>query len=218
MKCKFCSKEIQNMGSLAVHEKYYCKLNANRKFKKSYFIEYNEKVKNKEIDKIYTNQFTKSKITNSIYIISDETKKKMSESSKNQIWTQERRDKHSVSMANAVKKYPESYSANNVCGRTKKLEYKGFSLTGKWEYDVAIYFDKNKIKWTNKIQPFDYIWKEKFRKYFPDFYLFEFDLFIEVKGYETDRDRAKWSVVPNIFIIKKESMRLVRKNEKLGFM
>lgn len=32
--------------------------------------------------------------------------------------------------------------------------------------------------------------------YTPDFYLIDIDLYIEIKGYETDKDRAKWSCFP----------------------
>lgn len=34
-------------------------------------------------------------------------------------------------------------------------------------------------------------------KYTPDFYLPDLDLYIEVKGYETDKDRSKWSQFTN---------------------
>jgi hypothetical protein len=32
--------------------------------------------------------------------------------------------------------------------------------------------------------------------YTPDFYLNAIDTYIEIKGYETDKDRAKWSQIP----------------------
>jgi PAB1-binding protein PBP1 len=37
---------------------------------------------------------------------------------------------------------------------------------------------------------------EKNRKYTPDFYLTESDEYIEIKGYKTEKDKAKWSQFP----------------------
>lgn len=215
MKCKFCSKEIKNVGGLAVHEKYGCEFNPNRIIRNSNFVEYNKKVKTGEIEKKFTNQHTKGKLTGKEYVVSDVTRMKISYASRNQQWTEQRKQNHSERMMQVVKDNPQSYSAKNICGRTKKIEYNGFYLTGKWEYDVARYFDKNGISWTNKVSPFEYEWKNKIRNYFPDFYLFDFDLYIEVKGYETDRDKAKWSVVPNLFIIKKNLIETIRSGGKL---
>jgi hypothetical protein len=215
MKCKFCSKEMKNIGGLTIHEKYGCSLNPNRLYRKSNFVEYNERVNNGELEKKFTNQFTKAQELGIECVVSEQTKLKISNASKKQVWTTERKQKHSESMMNAVRQHPESYSAKNVCGRTKKIQYKGFNLTGKWEYDVARYFDKHDISWTNKISPFEYKWENKIRNYFPDFYLFDFDLYIEVKGYETERDRAKWSVVPNLFVIKKNLIEIIRSGGKL---
>jgi hypothetical protein len=44
------------------------------------------------------------------------------------------------------------------------------------------------------------------RKYFPDFFLEDLNLYIEIKGYETDRDKAKWSQFP-------QRLRVIRKKE-----
>jgi hypothetical protein len=52
---------------------------------------------------------------------------------------------------------------------------------------------------------FEYEWNGT-RLYFPDFYLPAFDLYVEVKGFETDRDQAKWSAFPH-------KLGIVRKNE-----
>jgi hypothetical protein len=37
------------------------------------------------------------------------------------------------------------------------------------------------------------------------------DAYIEVKGYERDRDREKWKCVDNLIIIKKEEIEQIRK-------
>jgi len=111
----------------------------------------------------------------------------------------------------AIEKNPEIYSANNVCGRTKIIKYNGFKLNGNWELLVAKWLDKNNIEWTNKIEKgFEYFWDGDVHLYFPDFYLPKYDVFIEVKGYERERDRCKWDVVNNLIIIKKNEIKKIQ--------
>jgi len=80
-------------------------------------------------------------------------------------------------------------------------------VKGKWELRVTEFLNRNNIKWTNSIHPFNYFWKEKWHLYFPDFYLIDLDKFIEVKGYKTDRDVEKWkSVDKELIIIDKSNL------------
>lgn len=150
------------------------------------------------------NQYTYGKV------MSEETKRKISESSKNQVWSEERKRKHSLAMKNAVAKNPESYTSSNR-GRTKQIIYDGIKFQGKWELEFYLYCKNNNIIIERSNEWFEYEWKGT-RKYFPDFYLTEKDLYIEVKGYETDRDRAKWSAFPkNLKVIRKEDIDAIRK-------
>lgn len=210
MKCDFCNKEIPNAGSLAVHERYYCKLNPQKKSKKSNFTEYNRKLRTGEIQKQFGNQYVKAKLTGVQYVMSDETRRKISEKSKQQVWNEDKKLRHSISMKNAVINHPLSYSAHNVCGRTKKIDYNGKKLTGTWELEVAKFLDRKGIAWTNILKPFQYVWESSVRNYFPDFYLSEYNLYIEVKGNKTDRDEAKWSVVENLMIIEKDGIKKLK--------
>ena len=70
------------------------------------------------------NQYTYGKV------MSEETKRKISESSKNQVWSEERKRKHSLAMKNAVAKNPESYTSSNR-GRTKQIIYDGTQIKEK---------------------------------------------------------------------------------------
>ena len=115
-------------------------------------------------------------------------------------------------MKKVVQKNPESYSANNVSGRTKTLKYKNTKVKGNWELLVAIWLDNNNIKWTNIIDGIPYEWKGKTHTYFPDFYLINLDKYIEVKGYERERDRHKWMTLNNLIVIKKKEIKLIKKN------
>jgi hypothetical protein len=212
MECKFCNKECKNENSLRNHERL-CKLNPKHQTIKSNFILYNEKLKSGIVVKNNKNQHVKAKLEGRKIIISDETRKKLSKSNKGNKLNEEQRLKHKEAMKNAVLKNPESYTASNVSGRTPIIEYNGFKLKGTWELEVAKWLDKNNIKWTNKIKPFEYEWENSLHFYFPDFYLIEFNRYIEVKGFERERDRCKWRVVKDLIVIKKEEIKKIKNNE-----
>lgn len=143
-----------------------------------------------------TNQYTKAKkLGLPKPEISKETRQKISDAAIEQnkhMWTEEFRKKHSESMKRAVLENPESYSKNNVSGRVKIIEYKGIKLKGSWELKTAKWLDSQSIKWESEVNPQPYFWNGDWHLYFPDFYLEDFDTYIEVKGYKTERDHAKW--------------------------
>lgn len=86
------------------------------------------------------------------------------------------------------------------------------NIQGSWELKVVEFFNEKKIKWCRNHTAFDYVYEDKNRKYFPDFYLEDFDVFVEVKGYETDKDLAKWKMFPRkILIIKKDEIKDLEK-------
>lgn len=117
-------------------------------------------------------------------------------------------------MKDVVRKFPDSYSVSNVSGRTKIYEYDEFKLKGTWEVIVAEWLDSLNIKWTNKIRGFEYFFDKKIRLYFPDFYLKELNLYIEVKGFERKMDHAKWSNFPEkLIIIKNNEINKIKKGE-----
>ena len=129
-------------------------------------------------------------------------------------WTPERRQKQSRAMKKAVLDNPDSYTANNVCGRVKIETYNGEKFHGKWELLVAKWLDQHSVKWNRKVIPLDYFWNDGWYLYFPDFYLPDLDLYIEVKGYETHRDRCKWSVLAGkISVLKSAEIKFVREKD-----
>lgn len=211
MKCKYCERLCKNGNSLRNHERL-CKLNPNKQGFVSNFIAYNQKICDGSIIKEYTNQFTKSQKLGIPIFMSNETKEKIIKSNTGRKLSVEQKEKISISMKLAVLKYPDSYTANNVCGRVKNIEYNGFILKGNWEFDVAKWLDLYKIRWTNKVSPFRYEWNNSTHLYYPDFYLIDYDYYIEVKGYERERDRCKWSVVKNLYIIRKKEIAKIRNN------
>ena len=123
---------------------------------------------------------------------SDETKKKLSEI-----------------MKKAVLANPESYSSSNR-GRTKQVIVDGIKLQGQWEVDFYLWAKAKGLDPIRPTEAFKYKWNGE-RWYHPDFYIPSMDLYVEVKGYETDRDRAKWRDFPkNLRIIKEAEIKQIR--------
>lgn len=210
MGCRYCDKICKNDNSLRNHERL-CKLNPDRQILKSNFIEYNKK--KQELGMSGTNQFIKAKKEGRVVVVSEETRKKLGKINKGKQLTESHKNKLKIAMRKAVLENPNSYSANNVSGRTPIIEYNGFRLKGSWELLVAKWLDENNIKWTNIIEGFDYEWEGSKHIYYPDFYLLEYDKYIEVKGFERERDRRKWEVVNNLIIIKKDDITKIKNKE-----
>lgn len=121
------------------------------------------------------------------------------------------REKHRKAMQDAVKKYPNSYNSSNR-GRTKQIVFEGIKFQGKWELEFYLWCKRNNVKVEKPNAYFEYEWKGK-RKYFPDFFLPEKNLYIEIKGYQTERDEAKWKCFPHTLrIVKQKDIELIRKD------
>jgi len=202
--CKKCKREFKSKASLTTHNGWHTKIfTGNTKFSEEH---------KKNLSKSHKGQIPWNKGVN----MKEDIKKKIAETRTGQKWTDEQRKKHSIAMIKAVKNNPESYSANNICGRTKIIEYNGFNLNGKWELEVAKWLDKKGIKWTNKLKKgIEYYWNGALHLYFLDFYLPERNLYIEVKGYERERDHCKWNSLDNLLVIKKKEIEEI-KNDKFN--
>ena len=91
-------------------------------------------------------------------------------------------------------------------------------LHGSWELAYAKYLDASNIPWRRPKEKFYYEYRELKNGcgyYIPDFYLTEEKKYVEIKGYETDKDRAKWKWFPHALeVIKSDrlvSMGLIEK-------
>ena len=205
--CKFCSKECKNNNSLKNHERL-CPSNVDR-----IYI-------NGMLGKKGSNQYIKAReLGLSDPVMSDETRLKISIAN-NRIWTDEQKTNQSIKMKATVKKYPESYSKSNVSGRTKLYDVidsngNPTKVKGTWELIVANYLTDKNIHWINDIEGFPYEWNGT-RLYYPDFYCKDLDLYVEVKGYETERDRCKWQVVHNLLVLRKEEINQIKTNKFKG--
>lgn len=183
--CQYCGREGKSNNSNAQHE-IRCKKNPEGiQVKPSYGM----------LGKKGANQYTYGAK------MSDETRKKISEQSKNQVWSEEKKVKHSIAMREAVKRNPDSYSKNNVMGRVRNIEYNGVTLKGSWELKTAKWLDAQNETWDSEVNPQEYKWNGGTHLYFPDFYLPGRDIYIEVKGYKRERDEAKWSQFNGTLVI-----------------
>lgn len=81
-----------------------------------------------------------------------------------------------------------------------------FWLHGSWEMIYADYLNRHGILWIKNKIGFKYFYENQERTYFPDFYLENENLYVEVKGYETEKDIAKWKYFPH-------KLRIIRKKE-----
>lgn len=203
-KCKYCGKECKNLNSLRQHE-VRCKQNPNR-IDLSY-IKPGHSAGHKG-----TNQFIKSKeLGLPKPIITDDTKQKLSKVWKGRKHSEETKQKLSKSMKLAVEKYPNSYNASNVNGRVKHYNINGFRIDGKWELYVAEFLTLLNIDWVKPTSGFKYEWDNSIHLYYPDFYLPKHNLYIEVKGYERDKDLAKYKSVNNLIVLKKKEICEIKK-------
>jgi len=120
----------------------------------------------------------------------------------------------------ARKKLSESQSLHNRGGKCKWYVVSGVKVQGTWERDLAVKFDDIGISW---IKPktnndlFKYTINGKERSYAPDFYLPEYDIYLEIKGYwwGNDKDKMRAVIEQNpskkiVIIEKKDYYRLLQ--------
>jgi len=148
-------------------------------------------------------------------ILTDEGRAIIIEKNLSRRHTEESKKKLSVSMKQAVLNNPESYSSKNR-GRTKQIIIDGIKLQGQWEVDFYLWAKEEGLNPRRPTEAFKYEWNGE-RWYHPDFYIESKDLYVEVKGYETDRDRAKWRDFPRkLRIIKEAEIKSIRQKSFLG--
>jgi hypothetical protein len=207
--CRYCGRICKNDNSLRNHERL-CKENPDRQILVSNFIKWNEYRKGKKLQNS-SNQYIKAKETGGIYVISDETRQKLSKASKGKYHTKESKEKISLRMKEVVKNNPNySYSKNKYF---KKEIINGFRMDSSWESIFANYLNKNDIKWIKNKKPFRYIFENEEHSYYPDFYLEDFKLYVEIKGQETEKDKAKYKVVDNLLVLRAKEINEINKNE-----
>jgi hypothetical protein len=91
-------------------------------------------------------------------------------------------------------------------GRGKKGWYKGYWCDSSWELAWVIYQLEHNISFIRNEEKFEYQHKGKTRNYIPDFKIE--DIYIEIKGYNTDQWQDKLSQFPHkLQILYKQEMK-----------
>lgn len=220
MECKICGKNFESERSLSGHMSSH---NRGESYREKRKTERSENRRRRSIEKIKICIFCEKSFESGFALGGHMVKCKknpnyekiqnnISKSLTGKIQTKERRDLHKISMRKAVENHPESYLNSNVNGRIKKVYYKGIILDSSWELFFVEWCDINEIKWERNKKGFKYFWKGE-RIYYPDFYLSELDLYVEIKGYIREKDIEKWKAVPNLRILKKDQIDLIKKNQ-----
>lgn len=220
--CLFCQRLCIGKNSYTQHI-IRCKENPNQitNLANNNFDLYNKMIKSGSLVRI--NQYTKSiKLGHTKPKMSLEARNKISQSSKNRVYTDEYRLKMKAIMKQVVKNNPNSYNKSNINGRTKKHVFtdsfgNDVILDSGWELLVAKYLTEQNIKWITYItEELTYDWLGSTRRYFPDFYLVDYNIYIEVKGHQRDRDIAKWdipSIKNRLIVINYSKIKKINNNE-----
>jgi len=200
--CNFCNRIAKNIDSNRQH-KIRCKKNPDRIFVVSNLPPLAIRKKSNQYIKGTAKPWTpeqsakaseKGRITSNAYYSKPENRQKQSEIMK------------SVAINN-----PESYNSSNR-GRTKQIIYDGIKFQGNWELDFYKWAKDQKLPITRVTQGFSYQFNGT-RTYYPDFYIESLNLYIEIKGYETDKDKAKWRDFPHrLYVVRQKEINSIRKN------
>jgi len=108
-------------------------------------------------------------------------------------------------------------------GRCKHIKYTKkdgivVDLQGSWELKFVEFLDEHQIEWQRNRVGYKYTFQNKEHLYFPDFHLHQYDVYVEVKGYETDKDKAKWNQFPfKLLVVKKQEIQNLTAWWKLKF-
>jgi hypothetical protein len=109
-------------------------------------------------------------------------------------------------------------------GRCTKYTYESkiagkILVDGTWELEVAKWLDSKCLNWKRNTKRFPYTnIEEKISHYTPDFWIEEWDSYLEIKGYETDLDRCKWAQFKENLIVwyKKDIDKIIKDNKLLS--
>lgn len=178
-KCSFCEKAYKRISDQHQHEKW-CKNNPNHLIKQS---PANSK---KWLDAMHakkghgTNQYVKAKeLGLPKPIISEETRNKLSKTSKGRKHSETSKQKISESMRKLIQEGNREYSFLH----RKSYEFEGERLDSSYELQVAQELKEHNIKFEIHPKGLKYIGDDgKIRTYFPDFYLKDYDVYLDPKN------------------------------------
>lgn len=128
--------------------------------------------------------------------------------------SEEKKDEFRKNRSEEMKK---RYASGWECtaGRCKKYRFESKTgyvcfVDGTWELKFVNLLDGTDYKWERNTKRFPYTNEHgKKSTYTPDFYIFDLNVYVEIKGYETEKDRCKWRDFPHyLIVLKKEEYKL----------
>ena len=180
--CQYCKRECKNLNSLTNHERY-CKDNPN-KTKRPDGVNRISTINNphdRRIGKTPWNKGLTKETSDIIRKNAIDYKEKLSLGiyisngghAKTEEKEEERRDKlsHIAKERNHFWKYK----------RKRIVEYNGYKFDSSYEVAVAKSLDNNSVKW-EKPSSFPYIFNNKEHTYTPDFYLPDYNIYLDPKN------------------------------------
>jgi hypothetical protein len=202
LRCSFCERLCKNKKGYRNHARL-CSKNPERQ---STVFQTDQEAVQKSRG-LFKNQYSKAAVLGLAKPeLSEGTLKKLSMNalSRSAEWNR----KNGERIRDTVNKMIASGKWHTSLAKRMHHNYKGVDLHGKWELRYAQYLDRNEIKWERCKTSFSYEFEGKQRKYTPDFYLIETNEYVEIKGYKTPKDEAKWSQFP-----KSETLLVLMKKE-----
>ena len=179
MKCNHCDKECKNPNAHRNHERL-CKLNPNRQ--QTAIISYNQEVGNS--NKIPWNKglskHTDSRINQHSIALAE--KYKTGELVRPSFTDEQRNDLSTRAKKNGLGGYRPHPNRGSY--------YNGTWFDSNWEVQVAKSLDNANVKWSRP--KIGFVWNDKGNKYYPDFYLEEYGIYLDPKNpYLIKKDNTK---------------------------
>lgn len=97
----------------------------------------------------------------------------------------------------------------NLCGKGKRGYYKGYYCQSSWELAYVVYQLDHNVNFIRNTKRFSYTLDGINRSYFPDFYLIDEDIYIEIKGYYDNKTKEKEIQFPKtetLIVLQKQEM------------
>jgi hypothetical protein len=189
-KCPYCNNEFTKMGICSHIIFKHLELN---NYNKNNLNAFNLKIKNKII-KPNKNQYVLARERGEEYSLSTESRKKMSKSKSGQSMTKQAREKISKARSKYLEEVGNGGFVNIKWYKIKNIKNEEFIVRGKWELELAKILNNENIYWIRKVY-LTYIKNEITKTYCPDFYLPDYNKYIEIKGYFSQIDKEKISLV-----------------------
>ena len=186
LECKFCKKSCKSLNSLTQHE-MRCKENPDKlQHSIQGFNNQGRPAWNKGLD-----------------MSTDDRVKKNSESIRHFYTTHDGwalgkslTDEHRQKISDTCLRKSSEGTWHTSLAKDHHYSYRGNDLHCKWELEYAKYLDSQGVVWVRCKERFAYTYQDKEHYYTPDFYLPDEDVYVEVKGYRTGKDSAKWKQFP----------------------